>query len=297
MNRLVLVTSEEHFDSASQASREADDQLLCTALEACGIAVQVAVWNDGTLRWEKVAREAKAVMIRSCWDYHHDRQGFLTWAATVASETHLLNPLDTVRWNTHKAYLRYLAQRGLPVIETVWLARGEHVTLAPLLRARGWTTAVIKPTVSTNAFATRLVELESAADLAEGQDHLTRLLMEREVMIQPFLPSVETYGERSFIFICGQFTHAMRKRAALGEDATGEIPIVPTTEEVLFAQHVYRAVGLENALFARVDLVRDDLDRLRIMELELVEPRLFLRFSPQALQRLGEALQRVVERK
>ena len=183
MNCVVLVTSEEHFDSVSQTSREADDQLVCTALEARGIAVQVAVWNDDLVRWEEVAREAKVVMIRSCWDYHHDRQGFLTWATTVASETHLLNPLDAIRWNTHKAYLRSLAQRGLPVIETVWLARGTRVILASLLRARGWTTAVIKPAVSTNAFATMFVDLESAVDLAEGQDHLAQLLMEREVMI------------------------------------------------------------------------------------------------------------------
>jgi len=240
-------------------------EVLRHALLERGIEVQVAVWNDLTIDWEHLTQGA-IVVIRSCWDYHCDREGFLAWTERIASMTTLLNPVEVLRWNTHKGYLQ-----------------GASLVLTDLLAERRWSSAVIKPAVSTNAYATLFVD---EASLAAGgaQAHLNAWACEREMMIQPYIDAVREVGEHSLVFIAGEQTHAFRKRAVLcGEaDSLGEHPIIPTHQEVHLAQKILRIAAkllgmysYSSFLFARVDLI-DDAGTLRLMELELVEPRLRL---------------------
>ena len=296
MKCVLLITGAEHYDASSQTSREPDDEVLRQALLDRGIDVQVAVWNDPTVNWEDMTQRA-IVVIRSCWDYHHDREGFLAWSEHIASMTPLLNPLEVLCWNTHKCYLQSLAREGIPTIPTVWLRRGKSLALADLLAGRSWSSAVIKPTVSTNAYATLLVDAASLAT-GEAQAHLAAWVAERDMMIQPFIDTVREVGEHSLVFIAGEQTHTFRKRAVLcGEaDSLGEHPIIPTRQEVHLAQKILRMaaklLGLcssSSFLFARVDLI-DDAGTLRLMELELVEPRLRLADAPQSQERLVTAI-------
>ena len=296
MKRVVLITGAEHYDASSQTSREPDDEALRQALLEKGIDVQVAVWNDVTIDWEHMVQRA-IVVIRSCWDYHRDREGFLAWSERIASMTTLLNPVEVLRWNTHKRYLQVLARHGIPTIPTVWLPRGTSLVLADLLAERRWSSAVMKPAVSTNAYATLIVD---AASLAEGlaQAQLNTWAAEREMMIQPYLDAVREVGEHSLVFIAGEQTHTFRKRAVLwGEaDSLGERPVIPTSQEVHLEQKILRIaaklLGLcssSSFLFARVDLL-DDAGTLRLMELELVEPRLRLCGAPRGKERLVAAI-------
>jgi glutathione synthase/RimK-type ligase-like ATP-grasp enzyme len=296
MKRVVLVTGIEHYDAVTQTSREPDDVLLRQSLLAKGIDVQVAVWNDPLVDWEQTAHEA-VVVIRSCWDYHNDRKGFLAWAQRIAEMTTLLNPIKVLRWNTHKHYLQGLQQEGIPIIPTIWLRRGPSPVLADLLAERGWMPAVIKPAVSTNGYASLLVDRTSLAN-GQAQAHLDHWMAEREMMIQPFLPTVTGIGEHSLVFIAGTFTHAFRKRAVLcGEaDASGEQLTSATEREVDLAQQILRSAAtllgissLSPFLFARVDLIHDA-GTLRLMELELVEPRLRLADAPEARECLAAAI-------
>src|SRR5258708_7483967 len=282
MKRVVLITGAEHYDAASQTSREPDDEALWQALLEKGIDVQVAVWNDLTIDWERMVQRA-IVVIRSCWDYHHDREGFLAWAERIASMTTLLNPVEVLRWNTHKRYLQALARHDIPTIPTVWLPRGTSLVLTDLLVERRWSSAVIKPAVSTNAYATLFVD-EASLAAGEAQAHLNTWAFERELMIQPYIDAVREVGEHSLVFIAGVQTPAFRKRAVLSDepDNLGEHPIIPTSQEVHLAQKILRIAAkllgmysYSSFLFARVDLI-DDSGTLRLMELELVEPRLRL---------------------
>jgi hypothetical protein len=282
MKRVVLITGAEHYDASSQTSREPDDEVLRQALLERGIDVQVAVWNDLTIDWEHMAQGA-IVVIRSCWDYHCDREGFLAWTERIARMTTLLNPVEVLRWNTHKRYLQVLARHGIPTIPTVWLPQGASLVLADLLAERRWSSAVIKPAVSTNAYATLFVD-EASLAASEAQAQFNAWAGEREMLIQPHIDAVREAGEHSLVFIAGEQTHAFRKRAVLcGEaDSLGEHPIIPTNREVHLAQKILRIavklLGMYSAssfLFARVDLI-DDSGTLRLMELELVEPRLRL---------------------
>jgi hypothetical protein len=269
---------------------DAGDALLRDALRGRGLNVRAVAWDDPAVDWVALG----LCVIRSTWDYHHRLDEFLAWAEQVSELTSLWNPLEVVRWNTHKSYLRDLEERGVPVVPTEWFEKGEAVDLVGLMQERGWGRAVVKPSVSASAHGTVLVTGKS---LAEGQAHLDRLLAERDVMVQPFMPSVETYRERSLLFMDGAFTHAVSRPPQLSVAPEG-IPdekryehglVTAKADELELAELALRAAGFET-LYARVDLVRDEAGTPRLIELELVEPSLFLRLFPKAAEVLAEAI-------
>ncbi len=263
-----------------------DEGLLLDALSRRGVRAGLAVWDDPAVDWAGIG----ACMIRSTWDYHHRVEEFVAWAERVGTVTMLYNSAEAVRWNTRKTYLRDLAERGVPVVPTVWLERGARADLAGIVAAQGWHGAVVvKPVVSASAYATVLVDKET---LGEGQAHLAAHLPERDMMAQPFIPSVETYGEHSLMFIGGRFTHSVRRPHMLGSnvDSDERARLVEAPRDAIgFAAHVLEAAGFET-LYARVDVVRDDAGELRLMELELVEPSLFLQEAPEVVEVFADAI-------
>jgi hypothetical protein len=268
-----------------------DDQPLIPALAGHGLRAVPLVWDDPAVDWAAY----RLCVVRSTWDYHHRRDAFVAWAERVAPLTALWNPAPVLRWNTDKTYLRDLQARGIPIVPTAWPRPGAPADLAAILAARGWDRVVIKPVVSASAHET---ELYTRDTVAAGQAHLGRLLGAGQgVMVQQFVPSVVGYGERSLVFIDGALTHAARRPAPLWEGQTVEedvTPVVPTAEETAFAGAVLRAAGAP-ILYARVDLVRDEAGALRLLELELTEPSLFLDHAPHAVTRLAAAIaQRVM---
>jgi hypothetical protein len=263
----------------------ADELLLVDALSRLGLKSGPIVWDDPSVDWARIG----VCVIRSTWDYHHRLDEFLAWAERVAAVTSLWNPAEVVRWNARKTYLRDLAAKGVSIVSTVWLERGSHADLSGIMLAQGWESGVVKPVVSASAYGTVLVTSES---LGEGQAQLNKLLAERDVMVQPFMPSVETYGEHSLMFIDGQFTHSVRRVPAVGKDQSGQGKarrVEPPRNAIDFAASVLEAVDYPT-LYARVDLVRDEEGELCLMELELIEPSLFLEQAPQVVERLAEAI-------
>ncbi|MDQ6694594.1 MAG: hypothetical protein M3014_09275 [Chloroflexota bacterium] len=276
---VALVTSLAFPDLAP------DDRPLLTALEALGLRGVPLVWDDPTVDWSR----AGVTVVRSTWDYHHRLVEFLAWAERISPMTSLLNPAELLRWNTHKSYLRDLAGRGVPVVPTAWLPAGGEASLADLLSSRGWSTVVVKPAVSASAHGTMLVPLGS---VEAGQAHLSTLLPTCDMMVQPYYSSVESYGERSLIFIDGELMHALRRTPVLTQQPdrqAGPDYRDPAGDEVLLARQVLLAVG-QDVLYARVDIVRDETGAPCLMELELVEPMLFLVNAPRAVERFAQAI-------
>ncbi len=276
---VALVTSDQ-FPQLTD-----DDRLLLDALRAHGLNAQPTVWDDPAIDWSQPA----ICVLRSTWDYHHRRDEFLAWAARVARVTQLWNPLDVLRWNTHKGYLHDLSKRGVPVVPTTWIEAGSSAHLSTLMNIRGWEHAVIKPSVSASAHETILVDIST---LKEGQSHLDRLLPTHDLMLQPFMASVDVYGERSLVFIDGEFTHAVRKPSVLREsdwEAQKYVPVEASEDELKLAMQGLQAAGLPT-LYARVDIVRDDDGKPRLMELELVEPSLWLDHQPLAVEKFAQGI-------
>jgi glutathione synthase/RimK-type ligase-like ATP-grasp enzyme len=203
-----------------------------------------------------------------------------------------------LRWNAEKSYLRELAERGIDVVPTRWVERGAAESLASVLAETGWSCAVVKPAISAAAHSTwRTSPDEAAAREAEFR----ALVASGRVLVQPYLDVVEHDGEWSLVFIDGAFSHAVVKRPKAGDfrvqshHGGEEHATVAPPALIAAAEAVVRA-GAAECLYARVDgCVLDG--RFHLMELELLEPSLFLREHPAAAERLADALVRALDAK
>ena len=234
-----------------------------------------------------------AVVIRATWDYHTRPDEFLAWLRTLEEQrVPLWNSAPLARWNLHKGYLRDLERAGVAIVPTAWISASlQPGSLEQLVRSRGWTDVVVKPAVSASARATwRIAGTVSERD--EHQFHALAAVV--DVMVQPFIPSLVDEGEWSFVFLGGEFSHAVLKRAAPGDfrvqsNYGGTVARgTPPGEWVRQARAALDPVP-GPWLYARVDgcIVEG---RFVLVELELLEPDLFLNLEPDAPARFAEAL-------
>jgi len=259
---------------------DAETRPLVTALEGRGVVAEVMPWDepDASARWA----DADLVAVRTTWDYTDRPDDFLAWAAGVEAVAHLQNPHAVLAWNSHKRYLVDLADAGVPVVPTTLLARG---TAVPDLGAGR---LVVKPAVSAGGRGTHLGVAEDLRDLT------TDLLALGDVLVQPAVDSIGRDGEISLIRLGDEWSHAVRKVPAAGgflvhERHGGRLEDhTPTTREIAVAGAAL-ACSPAPVHAARVDLVRVDGEPV-VMELELIEPELFLRRAPDAPDRLAAAL-------
>jgi glutathione synthase/RimK-type ligase-like ATP-grasp enzyme len=269
-----------------------DERSLIPALAARGLAAEPRVWDDPSVGWDDVA----LVVVRSTWDYSERRDSFLAWARAVPR---VLNSVAVLTWNTDKAYLRVLEAAGIAVVPTTWLgtsARGAQVDLPE-------GALVVKPSISSGAQNTSRY---LASDRDAARAHVERLVSEgRDVMVQPYVTSVDADGETGLIYFDGTFSHAIRKGPLLRAPgvATDQLwaleditPRAPDDVERGIAESALDALPWprQELLYARVDVVRDAGGTPMLLELELAEPSLFLGLGSGAADRLAEAIARRV---
>jgi glutathione synthase/RimK-type ligase-like ATP-grasp enzyme len=263
---------------------DVDEPLLVAALAEAQVPTRVLAWDDGNVDWDA----PRVTVVRSTWNYYFRPDRFLAWSENRG--TRLVNSPDVIRWNHHKRYLKDLAASGLPVVPTLWVDRGARVEEG--LAERGWKDIVIKPAVSAGSNRTSRLTGPPFDEAA-----IAELVAAGDTMVQPYVASVDGYGERSLIYIDGEITHAIRKSPRLRGDAeqvsADTVPIAED-ERALAERVLARAAG--SSLYARIDLVRDDAGRPMVGELEMIEPSLFLRQSPVALARLVAAIGRLFAR-
>lgn len=277
----------------AQPTLSEDDELFARALERRGARVRPMPWDDKAFAWES----ADAVVIRSTWDYHHRLPEFLSWVERVSTATTLHNDARVVKWNSHKTYLGALAREGVPVIHTVFATAGAPLDVEAVARTHGWHDVVVKPAVSNAAHETRRF---APGARREAQIHLDRLLPARDVMIQPHLAALAEQGELSLLFARGSFTHAVRRRSALVDghlmpkSAPAEVPPAAhrCADRVLAAAQALTGVSPNDYLYARVDLAPSE-ENFLLLELELIEPSLFLVHAPAAAEKFADALLRM----
>ena len=259
-----------------------DMQLIRDALDELGMTSRVCVWNASRIDWSA----SPVTMIRSTWDYYHDRASYLRWAEHVSAVSSLFNPLEVVRWNSHKSYLLDLDSHGLPVVPTILVERGSETRLAELCEEREWAKIVVKPAVSAASFQTHVVDREHLDEAL-----FNRLVGDRDMLVQPYVPEVESHGERSIIVIDGQITHSVGKSPRFhGQDERISGPLDVSDQQAELARHAIAAVDHE-LLYGRVDMVETASRGPLITELELIEPSLFLGYADQGVtQRLAGAL-------
>ncbi|HEY5664408.1 MAG TPA: hypothetical protein VIS05_10270 [Ilumatobacter sp.] len=268
--------------------RDEDEPAALDALRRAGVSVDVVDWDDDRVDWSRFDR----VVLRSAWDYPTRLAEFLGWLDRVEAVTDVVNPPAMVRWNLDKSYLAELAAAGVPTTPTAFLRPGSasefpagDFVLKPAVGAGGRDAAWYGP--EQHGLAARHVERLHAAA--------------RTVLVQPLLASVAADGEWPMIFLGGKFSHAANKRVELpragavddlfaAETNTGHLADAAQIEVAAAAVEVV-ATRFGAPAYARVDLVRDAAGRCCVLELELVEPSLFLAHAdPSALDRLVAAL-------
>jgi hypothetical protein len=224
------------------------------------------------------------------WGYHRAGEQWHrsvdAWAATGVA---LRNPASVLHWNADKRYLGRLAERGAPVVPTRYVERLSEAALAQAAEAFGTGRLIAKPQVSASAW--RTIRWSPGAPLDGGPTG--------PAMIQPFLASIATEGELSLIYFGGAFSHAIRKRPQPGDfrvqpEYEGIItPHAPAADEIACAEAILAAID-EDLLYARIDLIRGLDGSPMLMEIELVEPDLYLEYGERAGVRFVEAIRRAL---
>ena len=269
-----------------------DDRIAAGLLRGRGVEVDAVLWDAPGVMWE----EYDAVVLRSCWEYHLRTEEFLGWIDLMERRgVPLWNPPAVVRDNADKRYLRGLASEGTPVVPTVWLEEGEDFDLTGILKSHGWEQAVIKPVVSMSAYRTWVTDpVRAPADAARVRE----MLSSSGVLIQRFLPEVQTRGEWSFVFFMKEYSHAVLKTPKPGDfrvqtDFGGRVTVPePSPQLIDQAERIVRRVN-GPLLYARVDAVEVG-GELMLMELELIDPVLFFGRSPGAALRFADAIEGLV---
>ncbi|HEV8317529.1 MAG TPA: hypothetical protein VGQ10_08975 [Vicinamibacterales bacterium] len=281
--RLALATSRELPDLWP------GDRLLMAEFHRRGYVAAPVIWDDD-VRWQ----DWDGVVIRSCWDYHLKANAFLAWLDVLTAQgVAVVNAPEVVRWNFHKEYLLELARAGALIPPTRMASRDDGLTLRRQLEAAGWADAVIKPAISASGYSTRLV---TGAPTSDDEQAYAEMIAAGDVLLQAWVRQVQKHGEWSFVFFDRQYSHAVLKRAARGEfrvhiEWGGTVEsALPPPALVLDAQTLVDGLDLQ-AAYARVDGTEVD-GRLMVMELELIEPELFLDYHPQAAARLASAVLR-----
>ena len=290
MSRVALATSRSALPGApaSLASHEdVDLPLLVVELARHGVEAVAQVWDDESADWESY----DLVVVRSTWGYADSYREFLAWAHARAR---LINPYEVIEYSSDKHYLGDLDRQGFPVIDTTYCEIGDVPHFPDVA-------FVVKPAVGAGSIDAARFE---ATDVLAATEHVARLHASgRCAVIQPYVTSIDVNGERALIFLDGEFSHAMTKRAHLNvapEERDGEFRTRQMSRAVAEPDAVDLARSLMTGRFAdlaygRVDLVKTP-DGWQLMELELVEPALFLQYDELAVGRAGRAIMKRIPR-
>ena len=271
---------------ADRGSFVMDDALAIAELEARGWQVEEIPWTREA-DWSRHA----CVVVRTTWDYQHDCAGFLATLERIAAATALWNPLEVIRWNIEKTYLRDLTDRGITTVPT-WFGHGSPIEALAARRGRH----VLKPVVSGNADHTYVVD---GGEPGSWPAHLAATFAARPWMLQPFVRSVLSEGELSLFYFAHRYSHAVVKRPRAGdfrvqEEHGGHISAAEPADDLRAAADAVLAVLPRPLLQARVDLVRLDDGSSAVMEVELIEPSLYFRKDSGAAARFADALAALV---
>ncbi|WP_439881592.1 ATP-grasp domain-containing protein [Pontibacter sp. MBLB2868] len=286
IQQVALITY-QNTGSFSGISDEENDNLFRYLTEK-GLPVSYQIWDDPAVDWSQF----DLVLLKSPWDYFDKIDAFYAWLDKLEQlNCQVLNPVKTVRWNADKRYLKDVQERGLKIVPTVWLEKGQTFDATEAFDILGTEKIILKPSVSGGAKNTFALTREDAAASAAS---INALLQEEAFLVQPFVEEIKTKGEWSFLFFNGEYSHTILKTAKPGDFRVqhffgGTIHTPEPPAALLETAHNIVDNFASDCLYARVDGVEIN-GELYLMELELIEPFLFMAMSEGSLERYYQAV-------
>lgn len=282
------------LSSAGVDLTHVDDHHALAPLASLGVEVTTANWTAEDVEWSAY----DAAIVRSTWDYHDNVPAFFAALASIGAETRLANPLSVMHWNSRKTYLGSLSEQGVPVVATRFGSSLDAAALDELIGRHDGGEWVIKPQIG--ASSSNVFRLDGAPT-REDRAAILATYADRGYLAQPFVPSVLDPGEYSVFFFDGVLGHTILKTPVDGdfrvqEEYGGHVrAITPDDALIAAAERVLGALP-EPCLYVRVDLVHADGGGYEVMEVELIEPSLYLRTAPEAPGAFARGLRRWLER-
>lgn len=288
--KIAFVTYDDQGKYASSVENE--DTRLLHFLREKGLDISLEIWTDAGVNWQSY----DLAVLKSPWDYFDKIHEFYGWLEKMEKiPVPLLNPTPIVRWNCDKHYLADIEAGGLPVTPTRFLEKGETTHLNHFFDDFKSEKIVIKPCISGGSKHTFAIAREQ---VDATTSRLQPWLEHESFMVQPFLPQIQEEGEWSFIFFNGRFSHSLLKKARPGDFRVqhylgGTIHAGPAPEHLLHEATAYLEAFAQGCLYARVDGL-EVAGHFLLMELELIEPFLFLFTHPDSYKNYYQALRHLI---
>lgn len=277
MRKIGLATSKEIPDL------EPNEMELIPLLAQHGIIANPVIWDDPKTDFFVY----DCIIIRSCWDYHLNSDAFISWLTLLSkNDIKVFNPPKQILNNINKLYLQTLSEAGVNVVPTIWVTNPNATQIRQLMREHNWQSAVLKPTISASAFETYAFDQNHNLEFVND-------LKSSKFMLQPFLKEIKEVGEYSLIFFNKEFSHAVLKKPGAGDFRVQKelggsvIPITISQATIDCAQNILSHLP-DPILYARVDGILHN-DEFQLIELELIEPELYLN-SPETITAFVNAI-------
>jgi glutathione synthase/RimK-type ligase-like ATP-grasp enzyme len=270
-----------------------DDRLLADELTRRGARPVRAAWDDEAVDWSQF----DLCVIRSAWNYTDCSADFLAWAASLSAVAPLWNPVELLRWNMNKRYLQQLASAGIAVVPSVWLEPGTRPTLAEVAAAQKWETVIIKPEIGISGVGVKRMGQEELA-AAKAPDPLRA----GTFIVQKYLPSIESTGELSLVFVDGRYGYAVQKFPARGNFSIHSwtmrnrrlayhveaAAVTARPSEIDRAKAALKVMNLPS-LYLRADFLMDD-GQYVLSEIEAISPALYFKQAGMGIRLLADAV-------
>jgi glutathione synthase/RimK-type ligase-like ATP-grasp enzyme len=273
--KIALLTCEKLPDLTPE------DQKLIPALAKHSIEAKAVIWSDKTINWN----DFDYLIFRNTWDYFEKETEFTIWLDQIEqSAIKTLNPIGVIKKNIHKFYLREMEKQGITILPTVFIDKTDNLNLAERVPPH-WEKAVIKPAFSAGSYLTEVFEI---SDIPKINEQYKIIASEKELLLQEFMPQIQTLGETSFIFFNKKFSHCVNKKPAEGDFRVqsqfgGKYNLVKPGQELIEKALKIVHTFQDDLLYARVDGIVIDGD-LYLMEMECIEPDLYFNLSKDSLE-------------
>ena len=264
-----------------------EDRLLIPELAKHNITATAVIWDDKNIQWG----EFDYLIFRNTWDYFEKESAFNNWLELIEKlGVKTLNSIDIIKNNKHKFYLREMEKQGVKILPTLFLEKTNRLNLNGIIPDH-WKKMVLKPAFSAGSYLTQVFEIK---DIEKINAQYKNIASEKELLLQKFMPEIQTLGETSFLFFNKKFSHAVNKKPTEGDfriqvQFGGKYTLIhPEQELIEKAQKIVNQFP-DNLLYARVDGIIIE-NELHLMEVECIEPDLYFNLSEGALPRYVNAV-------